>query len=156
MFSDGLLQHEDSFIYYHLKSCFDIEWWNAFTSLLLCAGTLYTVILTPCLHTVIIFPHSHIISVPFPNNFFPLMIMVSDTPYIQVIAATNRADILDPALMRSGRLDRKIEFPHPTEEARARILQVYLLVENLYSALYLVGYVACLKWVCHTISDFPR
>ncbi len=43
---------------------------------------------------------------------------------IQVIAATNRADILDPALMRSGRLDRKIEFPHPTEEARARILQV--------------------------------
>lgn len=42
-----------------------------------------------------------------------------------MIAATNRADILDPALMRSGRLDRKIEFPHPTEEARARILQVY-------------------------------
>lgn len=26
--------------------------------------------------------------------------------------------------MRSGRLDRKIEFPHPSEEARARILQV--------------------------------
>lgn len=46
---------------------------------------------------------------------------------MQVIAATNRADILDPALMRSGRLDRKIEFPHPTEEARARILQVCLL-----------------------------
>lgn len=44
--------------------------------------------------------------------------------YLQVIAATNRADILDPALMRSGRLDRKIEFPHPSEEARARILQV--------------------------------
>jgi 26S proteasome regulatory subunit T5 len=44
-----------------------------------------------------------------------------------VIAATNRADILDPALMRSGRLDRKIEFPHPTEEARARILQVCYL-----------------------------
>ncbi|KAH1192160.1 26S proteasome regulatory subunit 6A A [Glycine max] len=42
---------------------------------------------------------------------------------IKVIAATNRADILDPALMRSGRLDRKIEFPHPSEEARARILQ---------------------------------
>ncbi|RZC80765.1 hypothetical protein C5167_043340 [Papaver somniferum] len=44
---------------------------------------------------------------------------------IKVIAATNRADILDPALMRSGRLDRKIEFPHPTEEARARILQIH-------------------------------
>jgi 26S proteasome regulatory subunit T5 len=44
---------------------------------------------------------------------------------IKVIAATNRADILDPALLRSGRLDRKIEFPHPKEEARARILQIH-------------------------------
>ncbi|GBG62167.1 hypothetical protein CBR_g29366 [Chara braunii] len=44
---------------------------------------------------------------------------------IKVIAATNRADILDPALMRSGRLDRKIELPHPSEEARARILQIH-------------------------------
>ena len=42
-----------------------------------------------------------------------------------MIAATNRADILDPALMRSGRLDRKIEFPHPSEDARAKILQIH-------------------------------
>lgn len=34
-------------------------------------------------------------------------------------------DILDPALLRSGRLDRKIEFPAPTEEARARIMQIH-------------------------------
>jgi 26S proteasome regulatory subunit T5 len=34
-------------------------------------------------------------------------------------------DILDPALLRSGRLDRKIEFPHPNEEARARIMQIH-------------------------------
>eukprot|EP00744_Colponema_vietnamica_P000830 GILI01001440.1.p1 GENE.GILI01001440.1~~GILI01001440.1.p1 ORF type:complete len:432 (+),score=147.56 GILI01001440.1:142-1437(+) len=44
---------------------------------------------------------------------------------VKVIAATNRPDILDPALLRSGRLDRKIEFPHPSEEARARILQIH-------------------------------
>lgn len=44
---------------------------------------------------------------------------------IQVIAATNRIDTLDPALLRSGRLDRKIEFPHPNEEARARIMQIH-------------------------------
>merc|ERR1712212_1467788 len=44
---------------------------------------------------------------------------------IKVIAATNRVDILDPALLRSGRLDRKIEFPAPTEEARARIMQIH-------------------------------
>ena len=45
--------------------------------------------------------------------------------FLQVIAATNRVDILDPALLRSGRLDRKIEFPAPTEEARARIMQIH-------------------------------
>ena len=44
---------------------------------------------------------------------------------IKVIAATNRPDILDPALLRSGRLDRKIEFPHPNLEARIRILQIH-------------------------------
>jgi len=44
---------------------------------------------------------------------------------IKVIAATNRPDVLDPALLRSGRLDRKIELPHPTEDARAKILQIH-------------------------------
>jgi 26S proteasome regulatory subunit T5 len=37
---------------------------------------------------------------------------------IKVICATNRPDVLDPALLRSGRLDRKIEFPMPNEDAR--------------------------------------
>ena len=44
---------------------------------------------------------------------------------IKVIAATNRPDVLDPALLRSGRLDRKIELPHPTEDARAHILKIH-------------------------------
>lgn len=44
---------------------------------------------------------------------------------IKVIAATNRPDILDPALMRSGRIDRKIEFPVPNEDARSQILQIH-------------------------------
>lgn len=44
---------------------------------------------------------------------------------IKVIAATNRVDILDPALLRSGRLDRKIEFPHPNEDARANIMRIH-------------------------------
>merc|ERR1719422_2402819 len=44
---------------------------------------------------------------------------------IKVIAATNRPDILDPALMRSGRIDRKVECPLPNELARARILKLH-------------------------------
>lgn len=38
---------------------------------------------------------------------------------IKVMAATNRPDTLDPALLRSGRLDRKVEFPLPDQEGRA-------------------------------------
>ncbi|XP_057300539.1 26S proteasome regulatory subunit 6A-B [Hydractinia symbiolongicarpus] len=57
----------------------------------------------------------------------------SSTSQIKVIAATNRVDILDPALLRSGRLDRKIEFPNPTEEARARILQIHSRKMNVSS-----------------------
>lgn len=51
---------------------------------------------------------------------------------IKVIAATNRVDILDPALLRSGRLDRKIEFPSPNEEARARIMQIHSRKMNVH------------------------
>merc|ERR1711959_540055 len=53
---------------------------------------------------------------------------------IKVIAATNRVDVLDPALLRSGRLDRKIEFPHPDETARARIIQIHSRKMNVDGA----------------------
>lgn len=49
----------------------------------------------------------------------------SSNDMIKVIAATNRPDVLDPALLRSGRLDRKIELPHPSEDARAFILKIH-------------------------------
>jgi len=52
---------------------------------------------------------------------------------VKVIAATNRVDILDPALLRSGRLDRKIEFPMPNEDARARIMQIHSRKMNVSS-----------------------
>merc|ERR1712178_605804 len=41
---------------------------------------------------------------------------------IKIIMATNRIDILDSALLRPGRIDRKIEFPDPNEDARLDIL----------------------------------
>jgi 26S proteasome regulatory subunit T6 len=43
------------------------------------------------------------------------------TQSIKVVMATNRIDILDPALLRPGRIDRKIEFPHPNEAVRFRL-----------------------------------
>ena len=50
---------------------------------------------------------------------------------VKIIAATNRADTLDPALLRSGRLDRKIEFPHPNEDARAQIMEIHARKMNV-------------------------
>ncbi|KAJ3448950.1 hypothetical protein M0813_12949 [Anaeramoeba flamelloides] len=44
---------------------------------------------------------------------------------IKVLMATNRIDILDPALLRPGRIDRKIEFPNPNESARLDILKIH-------------------------------
>ena len=45
--------------------------------------------------------------------------------------ATNRIDILDPALLRPGRIDRKVEFPHPGMDARADILKIHSKKMNL-------------------------
>ncbi len=42
-----------------------------------------------------------------------------------MIMATNRPDVLDPALLRPGRLDRKIEIPLPNEQARMEILKIH-------------------------------
>merc|ERR1712076_359607 len=53
------------------------------------------------------------------------------TKNIKVIMATNRIDILDPALLRPGRIDRKIEFPAPNEFARLDILKIHSRKMNL-------------------------
>jgi len=43
----------------------------------------------------------------------------------QVLMATNRPDTLDPALMRPGRLDRKVEFGLPDLEGRTHIFKIH-------------------------------
>lgn len=53
----------------------------------------------------------------------------------KLIMATNRPDTLDPALLRPGRLDRKIEVPLPNEQARLEILKIHAKPVNKASDL---------------------
>lgn len=50
---------------------------------------------------------------------------------VKIIGATNRSDILDPALLRPGRFDRLIEIPLPSCEARASIVKIHTASMNL-------------------------
>ncbi|GAA49754.1 26S proteasome regulatory subunit T3 [Clonorchis sinensis] len=61
---------------------------------------------------------------------------------VKVIMATNRADTLDPALLRPGRLDRKIEFPLPDRRQKRLIFSTITGKMNLSEDVDLEDYVA--------------
>jgi len=61
---------------------------------------------------------------------------------VKVIMATNRADTLDPALLRPGRLDRKIEFPLPDRRQKRLIFSTVTSTMNLSDEIDLEDYVA--------------
>ncbi|WP_248896242.1 AAA family ATPase [Haloplanus halobius] len=50
---------------------------------------------------------------------------VADNPNVVVLAATNRKEVIDPALLRAGRLETHVEVPAPDETARRAILDVH-------------------------------
>ncbi|KAL2488457.1 26S protease regulatory subunit 6B-like protein [Forsythia ovata] len=64
------------------------------------------------------------------------------TVNVKVIMATNRADTLDPALLRPGRLDRKIEFPLPDRRQKRLVFQVCTAKMNLGDEVDLEDYVS--------------
>jgi transitional endoplasmic reticulum ATPase len=51
---------------------------------------------------------------------------IEELQEVVVIGATNRPDIIDPALLRPGRFDRLLYVPIPNEEARKKILEIHL------------------------------
>jgi transitional endoplasmic reticulum ATPase len=59
------------------------------------------------------------------SQFFNELDSLSDLSQVIVLGATNREDLLDPALTRTGRLDYILRFPIPDESDRLEILQVH-------------------------------
>lgn len=51
---------------------------------------------------------------------------------VKVVMATNRPDVLDEALLRPGRLDRKIEVPLPNEQGRLEVLKIHARALNIH------------------------
>jgi transitional endoplasmic reticulum ATPase len=59
------------------------------------------------------------------SQFFNELDKLSDLSEVIILGATNREDLLDPALVRAGRLDFVLSFPVPDEAARLEILKVH-------------------------------
>jgi transitional endoplasmic reticulum ATPase len=59
------------------------------------------------------------------SQFFNELDNLSDHSQVIVLGATNREDLLDPALMRAGRLDYVLQFPVPDEKGRLEMFQVH-------------------------------
>lgn len=60
------------------------------------------------------------------NHLLQLVDGIVKREGLYIIAATNRADLVDGALKRSGRLNRTIEVPLPEYQARARLFELYM------------------------------
>lgn len=57
---------------------------------------------------------------------------------VKIIGCTNRKDILDPAILRPGRLDRLIHVPTPNEKARQEIFKIHTRNMSLKKELILI------------------
>jgi proteasome-associated ATPase len=69
--------------------------------------------------------HSSILSTLVPM-FCSEMDGIEPLQNVVVILASNRADLIDPAILRPGRIDRKIKVNRPTQEGAQRIYEIYL------------------------------
>ena len=56
---------------------------------------------------------------------------------VKIIGATNRIDLLDPALLRPGRFDRVIEVPAPNQVGRERIFKIHICKMNVENTIVL-------------------
>jgi proteasome-associated ATPase len=69
--------------------------------------------------------HSNILSTLVPM-FCSEMDGIESLHHVVIILASNRADLIDPAILRAGRIDRKIKVKRPDQEGAREIFRIYL------------------------------
>ncbi|MFT5958734.1 MAG: transitional endoplasmic reticulum ATPase, partial [Polaribacter sp.] len=65
------------------------------------------------------------------SQFLTEMDGIEDLKGVVVLAATNRIDLIDPALLRSGRFDLLFELPAPDEKTREKIFKIHTRNKHL-------------------------
>ena len=81
------------------------------------------------------------------NQLLVEMDGMTDNAGIVVIAATNRPDVLDPALLRSGRFDRRVTVSLPDIKGREAILHVHARNKKLASDVSLANLAKTYAWI---------
>ena len=70
--------------------------------------------------------------------------------------ATNRIETLDPALLRPGRIDRKIEFPLPDQKTKRRIFSIHTGAPPFLPSPYWAGRLSPYGAACGHIGPYGR
>lgn len=71
------------------------------------------------------------------SQFLTEMDGIEDLKGVVVLAATNRIDLIDPALLRSGRFDLLFELPTPDEKTREKIFEIHTRNKSLHKSVNL-------------------
>ena len=85
-----------------------------------------------------------------------LLAVMHNLDLMQVIMATNRIESLDPALIRPGRIDRKIEFPLPDTKTKRRIFGIHTGRMTLAEDVNLEEFVLSKVWCKHCLNTCTR
>jgi len=88
------------------------------------------------------------------SQFFNELDSLTDLSQVIVVGATNREDLLDPALLRAGRFDFVLNFPVPDQKERLEIFQIHTREKPLSPDVDLVELAKCTEGMVGSHIEF--